>query len=63
MFAFGVIPAVQRLGPVREVREAVEDSGIDASALFYTESEVSSQAESSLRNSLKYRPDGPRPGR
>jgi len=55
-FAFGVVPALQLLGPVREVREAVQESGIDATALFYTESEVSSEAEASIRNALKYSP-------
>jgi hypothetical protein len=61
VFAFGVIPAIQRMEGVREVHEAIDRSGIDASALFYTESDVSSAAESSIRNALKYpanRPDG-----
>ncbi len=56
LFAFGVIPGVQRLGPVREVHEAIQESGIDATALFYTESEVSSEAEASIRNAIKYSP-------
>ncbi len=54
LVAFVVIPGVQRLGPVREVRDAIERSGIDATALFYTESEVSGEAESSIRNAIKY---------
>jgi hypothetical protein len=54
LVAFVVVPLVQRLGPVREVREAIDRSGIDASALFYTESDVSFEAESAIRNSLKY---------
>jgi hypothetical protein len=53
-FAFGVLPAVQRLGPVREVHDAIQESGIDATALFYTESEMSSDAEASIRNALRY---------
>jgi hypothetical protein len=52
--AFVVIPAVQRLGPVREICEAVERAGIDATALFYTESEVSGEAESSIRDAISY---------
>ena len=56
LFAFGVIPCVQRLGPVREVHEAIQKSGIDATALFYSESEVSSEAEASIRNALRYAP-------
>ena len=54
LFAFGVIPGLQRLEPVREVRDAIERSGIDATALIYTESEVSGEAEASIRNALKY---------
>lgn len=61
LFAFGVIPAVQRLGPVREVRDAIQSSGTDASALFYTESDVSSEAEASLRDALRYPPFGAAP--
>lgn len=53
-FAFGVVPAFQKLGPVRTITEGVRESGIDASALFYTETEVASEAEASLRNALKY---------
>jgi hypothetical protein len=56
LFAFGVIPGVQHLGPVRDVHEAIQKSGIDATALFYSESEVSSEAEASIRNALRYPP-------
>lgn len=61
LFSFGVIPALQRLGPVREVRDAVVNSGIDATALFYTESEVSGEAAVAIRNAIRYsvRPDRP----
>ena len=54
LVAFVVIPGLQRLGPIREVREAIQRSGIDATALFYTESEVSGEAESSIRNAIRY---------
>ncbi len=60
LFAFVAVPGLQRLGPVREVREAIEKSGIDASALFYTESEVSAEAETSIRNALRYAPSNSR---
>ena len=66
VLAFGVIPAVQRVGPVRDMHQAIERSGIDATALFYTESDVSSEAESSIRNALTYPaglPPGPAAGR
>ena len=54
LVAFVVIPGIQRLGPIRELCEAIERCGIDASALFYTECEVSGEAASSIRNSIKY---------
>lgn len=55
-FAFGAIPALQRLDAVREIRDAVRNSGIDATALFYTESDVSAEAEASIRNAIRYAP-------
>ncbi len=54
LFAFGVIPGLQRLGPVRRFRDAIGRRGIDATALFYTESEVSCEAEASIRNAIRY---------
>lgn len=54
LFAFVAIPGLQHLGPVRDVRDAIENRGIDATALFYTESEVSSEAEASIRNAIRY---------
>jgi len=58
LLAFGVIPAVQRIGPAREVRDAIHRRGIDASALIYTESDVSFEAEASLRDALRFSPNG-----
>ena len=54
VFAFGVIPGLQRLGPVREVRDAIRNTAIDATALFYTESDVCCEAEASIRNAIRY---------
>lgn len=54
VFAFAVIPGLQQVGLIREVHDAIQKSGIDATALFYTEAEVSSEAESSIRNALRY---------
>jgi hypothetical protein len=54
--AFVVLPLVQRLSPIREVRSAMQAADIDATALFYTESETSADSESSLRNALRFRP-------
>ena len=39
---------------MRLFERAVRRSGIDATALFYTESDVSSEAEASIRNALRY---------
>ena len=54
LFAFGVVPAFQRLGPVAEVRDAIERSGVDASALFYTENDEFYEATSSLNNAARF---------
>jgi hypothetical protein len=54
LFAFGAVPLWQCLGPVREARRAIQHSGVDATALFYTESDVSSEAEASIRNALRF---------
>ena len=62
VFAFAVVPAVQRLAPLREAYDAIHNSGIDATALFYSESDISSEAESSLRNAQRF-PAGSRPNR
>ena len=58
LFAFVVVPALQRLGPVRDVGDAARESGIDATALFYTESDVYSEAEASIRNAIQYSAHG-----
>ncbi|MBC8875159.1 MAG: hypothetical protein H8E44_37535 [Planctomycetes bacterium] len=63
LVAFVLIPGLQRLGPIREVREAIQRSGIDATALFYTESEVSGEAESSIRNAIRYSAHGGQAGK
>lgn len=54
LLAFGGIPLFQQLKPVREVREAINRREIDATALFYTESHTSAEAESAIRNALQF---------
>jgi hypothetical protein len=61
LIAFGVIPAMQSLGPVREIRSAIQSADVDATALFYSESEHSYEAEASIRNGLDYPPSVARP--
>jgi hypothetical protein len=56
LLAFGGIPSVQRLEPVREVRDAIHRRDIDATALFYTESHMSFEAEAAIRDALEYPP-------
>jgi len=58
VFAFGVVPLLQRLGPVREIREATQNHAVDASALFYTECDAFAEAEASIRNAMKYSSHG-----
>ena len=58
LFAFGAIPGLQQLGPVSEVRDVIRNSGIDATALFYTECEESFEAEASIRNAMQYQAHG-----
>jgi hypothetical protein len=56
VFAFAVIPAIQRLPVVSEAHEAIRKWGIDATALFYTEADVSFEAEASIRDATRYAP-------
>jgi hypothetical protein len=52
--AFVGLPLAQRLGPVREVRQAIHRVDIDAAALFYTENPSFSDAESAVRNRMQF---------
>lgn len=54
LFAFVVIPALQTIEVVSEVRAAIQKADIDATALFYTECDVSFEAEASIRDAIKY---------
>ena len=53
LFAFGCLPLLQRLGPVRGVKDAAERRGIDSAGIFYTDVEVFSEAEAVLRDALR----------
>jgi hypothetical protein len=52
--AFVVLPRLQRVSAVREVREAIRRADIDATALFYTESRSSGEAEAAVRNRIRF---------
>jgi hypothetical protein len=54
LLAFGAIPAIQSLAPVREIRGAIQDADVDATTLFYSESDQACEAEASIRNALDY---------
>lgn len=55
-FIFVLAPWAQKQKAVRPLVEFVEESGIDAGALFYTEVSETGDAENYLRNSLDYPP-------
>jgi hypothetical protein len=53
-FAFLLAAWGQRLAPVAELHGFVEERGIDASALFYTESEAFDPVALTLHNSFRF---------
>jgi hypothetical protein len=55
-FAFVIAPALQENDMVRPLAEYVRESGIDASALYYTEVQETGEAEMYLRDALTYGP-------
>jgi len=54
VFAFMLAAWGQRLVPVAELHDFVEERGIDASALFYTESEAFDPVALTLHNSFQF---------
>jgi len=56
---FVIAPWIQKSPSVKPLAEFIEESGIDASALYYTEVEEASEAELNMKNTIKYRPHGP----
>ena len=50
-------------GPAGEVFRSNLRHGIDATPLFYTESDVSAEAEAAIRNAIRYSPYPPVGGR
>jgi hypothetical protein len=56
LFMFVIAPAIQNTSAVKPLADFIEESGIDASALFYTEVEEASEAELNMRNTMKYLP-------
>lgn len=53
-FAFALATWGQRFAPVAELHRCVEERGIDASALFYTESEAFEPVALTLHNRFRF---------
>ena len=58
-FIFVIAPALQKNEMVQPLADYVRESGIDASALYYTEVQETGEAEVYLRDALAYPPTGP----
>jgi hypothetical protein len=58
-FMFVIAPIAQELPMVRPVAAYVEESGINASALYYTGVEEAAEAERYFYHSRAYAPSGP----
>lgn len=56
IFIFVLAPMVRTWKYVKPITDYIEETGIDATALIYTEIEEFGPAESSMRNSIKYPP-------
>jgi hypothetical protein len=57
LFVFVLAPRVAEHDAVRPLVQFVEESGIDAGALYYTETKETGDAENYLRNSFLYPPN------
>ena len=56
VFVFVVAPLLEQVPAVGRITSYVERSGIDASALYYTELEETAEAEMHLRDAATYAP-------
>lgn len=56
LFMFVFVPWVQQFPMVRPLAVYIEESGIDAGALFYTEVEETGDAEAFMRDTMRYPP-------
>ena len=57
IFMFVIAPWIQESPAVRPLADFIEETGIDAGALYYTEVEEASEAELHMRHALKYSPE------
>lgn len=58
LFMFVLAPWLQGSPAVRPLARFIAERGIDASALYYTEVEEASLAETHMRNTILYMPKG-----
>lgn len=56
VFIFIIAPYVEKLPVVKPIAEFIENSGIDAGALYYTEVEEAGVAELNMYNTVNYAP-------
>ena len=56
IFMFVVAPLLEKTPAVKPLVDFIEETGIDATALFYTEVEESGDAETHMRNTMDYLP-------
>ncbi len=56
LFIFYVAPLMTRLPMLRSLTDFIEERGIDAGALYYTELEEFAEAEAQMSNTMVYMP-------
>ena len=56
IFMFIIAPAIEKTDAVKPFAQFIEDSGIDAGALYYTEIEETAEAEMYLLDAARYAP-------
>ena len=59
LFIFVLAPWLQKWGLVHTMHTFIQERDIDATPLFYSESEVSSEAERLLLDAARFAPRGP----
>ncbi|MDF1577382.1 MAG: hypothetical protein P1P81_02945 [Desulfobulbales bacterium] len=59
LFILVVAPLFQKIEMVKTLSAYVEETGIDAGALYYTEVEEAAMAELGSRGTMEYPPTGP----
>lgn len=61
VFMFVIAPWVEKWPSVKPIADFVEETGINASGLYYTDVEETSEAELNLRSTFEYAPAGGKP--